>query len=448
MVDTLRKEIVELMQELIQNKCVNPPGDEMKNISTLEKYLDSYGIKTEVFESGPNRGNLFAEIPGKGDRPSLMFGPSHVDVVPVEDESRWKVPPFEGRVQADSIWGRGSTDMLFIVASQAVVFAHLFKDGFKPKGTLKLLFVADEEAGGNYGAGWMVKNHPDKVKVDYLVTEAGGFHIAPQKVVFTSGEKGATWLRLHFEGEEQHGSMPFGAENAIVSMSKGVDRIVKYKPPIDTTLVQDLLRDMGINIVFRTIASQKLLFPLLLRVLSNRNPGMAKFLHALSRMTMSPNLTTGGTKVNVIPGLATLDVDIRTLPGQDEEYVQKHIKKALGPLALDVEIHNVAEKEGGISSFGNASDPKSELVNVMKEVTEEITNEKVNFIPIVMPGATDCRFFRETFGTQAYGYSLIDDSLDMQTLLKMAHGDNERVPLSTIKLTSKAYMELAKRFLT
>ena len=111
-----------------------------------------------------------------------MFGPSHVDVVPVEDESRWQVPPFEGVVKDGCVWGRGALDMLYFVATQTVVFAKLHQEGFKPKGTLKLLIVADEESSGTYGAKWMVQNHPEKVKVDYLITEQGGEPIGKNRI--------------------------------------------------------------------------------------------------------------------------------------------------------------------------------------------------------------------------------------------------------------------------
>jgi acetylornithine deacetylase/succinyl-diaminopimelate desuccinylase-like protein len=201
-------ESTSLMQEMIRNRCVNPPGNEMKSIRTIERFLSSYGVESEVFESASNRGNLLAVIEGTRERPSLMLGPGHVDVVPVENEDEWTVPPFEGRVQDGCIWGRGAIDMLYIVAAQTVVFAHLYSEGFKPKGDLKLLVVSDEEVGGELGANWMVQNHPEKVKVDYLITEAGGEPIGPNRLSYIYGEKGTAWTRMRFKGEERHGQHP------------------------------------------------------------------------------------------------------------------------------------------------------------------------------------------------------------------------------------------------
>jgi acetylornithine deacetylase/succinyl-diaminopimelate desuccinylase-like protein len=443
----MQKEATELISEMIRNRCVNPPGGEIRSIRTISRYLESHGVEHEIFESAQERGNLLAEIPGTGERPSLMFGPSHVDVVPVEDPNLWKVPPFEGITTEGCIWGRGAIDMLFITACQAVVFAHLCEEGFRPRGTLKLLVVADEEAGGHFGAEWMVKNHTEKVKVDYLVTEAGGFPITPGRIAFMFGEKGASWIRLQFKGEEQHGSMPYGTKNAITNMSDAIQRLNTYHPPINTKHIRTFLGELGINPALKFLLTQKRLLPLIIRLMAKRNIAMARLFHSLSSMTMSPNLCNGGTKVNVIPGQAHLDVDIRTLPGQDEEYVYKHLRKALGSKAEEAAI--IPIKEGAVTSYGNASDPGSPLVQVMREVVQDLVKvEKLRMVPMMMPGATDCRFFREAFGTQAYGFSLFDDSLDVQTLMKMGHGDNERVPLATVELTAKAHLELAKRFLS
>ena len=94
MEEKLLNEAVELLQELVRNKCVNPPGDEMKSIKSVEKFLTDKGISCQIFESAPNRGNLIARIKGTGEGKSMMFGPSHVDVVPIEDLDAWEVPPF------------------------------------------------------------------------------------------------------------------------------------------------------------------------------------------------------------------------------------------------------------------------------------------------------------------------------------------------------------------
>ena len=201
------EDIKQLLKDMIRNKCVNPPGNELRSIRTLQEYFSDRGVETQVFESAEGRGNLYARIEGFDPKhPSLTLGPGHVDVVPVEDPSTWRVDPWEGIEQDGFIWGRGSFDMLFIVACQAVVFSGLVQEGFQPKGDLVFLAVSDEEAGGLFGAKWMLDNHPELVKTDFAVTEAGGFPITPSRYVFMVGEKGVNWKRLKFRGEEGHGA--------------------------------------------------------------------------------------------------------------------------------------------------------------------------------------------------------------------------------------------------
>jgi acetylornithine deacetylase/succinyl-diaminopimelate desuccinylase-like protein len=67
---------------------------------------------------------------------------------------------------------------------------------------------------------------------------------------------------------------------------------------------------------------------------------------------------------------------------------------------------------------------------------------------MVSPGATDCRFFRKKWGTHAYGFAIHDGSIDLATLQSMFHGTDERIPIGTLELTAKGYMELVKRFLS
>ena len=441
-------EVTSLMQEMIRNRCVNPPGDEMKSIRTIERYLSSYGVDSEIFESAPDRGNLLAVIKGSGERPSLMLGPGHVDVVPVENEDEWQVPPFDGVIQDECIWGRGSLDMLYIVATQTAVFAHLHSEGFKPKGDLKLLVVADEEVGGELGANWMVQNHPDKVKVDYLVTEAGGDPIGPNLMSYIYGEKGKAWTRMRFKGEERHGSAPFRSKNAVVTMAKAVQLIREYQPPRNTSITKPFLEAMGVGGFTRALMNQPRLLGFMLNRMAKSGKGNAGFIHSLSQMTWSPNVCQGGAKTNTIPGTAHLDIDVRILPGQDEEYVRSHFRKALGPLADEVVIDRLPPDEGGIFTAGSISDANSPLVDVMGSIVKELRGPDFTLVPLVSPGATDCRFFRKAWDTQAYGFAIHDGSIDLATLLSMFHGTDERVPIRTLELTANGYMELAKRFLS
>lgn len=419
----------------------------MKSIRTVEKFLSSYGIESEIFESAPERGNLLAVMEGSKDHPSLMLGPAHVDVVPVENEKDWVVPPFDGTIKDGVIWGRGSLDMLYIVACQTVVFAKLHQEGFKPKGDLKLCIVADEEASGNYGANWLVKNHPEKVKVDYLITEAGGDPIGPTQLTYIYGEKGTAWTRLRFQGEESHGSAPFGLKNAVVKMAKAIQRVSEYQPPRHTSLLKPFIKAMGLGTITRALMGNTRILGFMFSQLAKRSRKDAAFLNTMTQMTISLNVCEGGAKINTVPGQAYVDIDVRPLPSQDEEYVIAQFQKALSDMIDEVTIESVPVDLGGGFNSGNLSDMESPLVKIMESVVRNLRGEEMTLVPMVSPGATDSRFFRRVFGTNAYGFSFHDGSLEIGELMAMFHGTDERVPLGTLELTSKGYMKIVRELL-
>ncbi len=155
-------ETTELLQALIRNECVNDgtpdSGGEIRNAELLQTYLEGAGLDVQRFESLPGRGSIVARIEGTDpDAPTLCLM-GHTDVVPV-NPTGWSHDPFGGELVDGEVWGRGAIDMLNITASMAVAFRHLALSGFRPKGTLIYFGVADEEAGGRWGAEWMVDNH-------------------------------------------------------------------------------------------------------------------------------------------------------------------------------------------------------------------------------------------------------------------------------------------------
>src|SRR2546422_4491890 len=163
-------EVTELLQQLIRNSCVNDgteaSGHESRSAGVLRSYLDGPGLELESYEPAPGRASLVARIEGRRrDAPSLLLM-GHTDVVPANPDG-WQRDPFGGELVDGVVWGRGAVDMLNLTASMAVAFRGLAESGFTPEGTLTYLAVADEEALGTYGAGWMVQNQLDAVKADY-----------------------------------------------------------------------------------------------------------------------------------------------------------------------------------------------------------------------------------------------------------------------------------------
>ena len=169
----------ELLQSMIRNACVNEgteeSGGEVRNAELLAGYLDGVGLDVELFHAAPGRTTLVAKIEGSDpEAPSLCLN-GHTDVVPVNPDG-WTHDPFGGELIDGEIWGRGAVDMLNLTSSMAVTMRHLAATGFRPKGDLLFMAVADEEAGSKYGARWMADHHADLITTDYCLTESGGLH--------------------------------------------------------------------------------------------------------------------------------------------------------------------------------------------------------------------------------------------------------------------------------
>src|SRR5262247_2980509 len=243
----LTSQTVELLQQLIRNQCVNDgsvaSGQEVRTSDALRTYLQGSGLDLGVYEpaAAPGRTSLVARIEGSDPKAPTLCLMGHTDVVPVNPKT-WTRDPFGGELVNGEVWGRGAVDMLNLTASQAVVFKALARRGWKPRGTLVYLACADEEAGGTLGAGHVCKRHWDALRADYLLTENGGTvtaHDGGLSVTVHVGEKGVAWRRIRVKGTPGHGSMPYGADNALIKAAHVVTRLAEYRP---APYVSDLWR--------------------------------------------------------------------------------------------------------------------------------------------------------------------------------------------------------------
>ena len=215
------------------------------------------------------------------------------------------------------MWGRGAIDMLNLTSSMAVAFRHLARSGFRPKGDLIYFGVADEEAGALWGAEWMFDHHPDAIDADYCLTELGGWSTVDdhgqRHVTVNVGEKGLAWRTLRVHGTPGHGSMPFGADNALVKAAEIVQRLAEYRP---TPYISDIWRaQVDVARPARRAAGGAARPDRIDDTLATLPVPIARTCHALTHTTISPNVAHGGQKTNTIPDVVDLEVDIRTVPG-------------------------------------------------------------------------------------------------------------------------------------
>ena len=316
-------EVVELLQQLIRNKCVNDDhvesGNEIRSADVLETYLEGSGLDLQTYDAAPGRRSLVARIEGTDPQAPTLLLMGHTDVVPVNPDG-WDHDPFGGEIVDREVWGRGAVDMLNLTASMAVAVKDLASSGWRPKGTLVYLAVADEEALGDYGAKHLTDHEYDAIRADFVITESGGIPIpspAGVRLPVIVGEKGTYWCRLHVKGTPGHGSQPFRTDNALVKASEVVRRLENYRPAAH-------IHDVWERFILSMGYPDDITLPLLNadsmdELLETLPVGMARQFHACTHTTFAPTMIEGGSKINVIPDRVSLHVDVRTLPGQSDD---------------------------------------------------------------------------------------------------------------------------------
>jgi acetylornithine deacetylase/succinyl-diaminopimelate desuccinylase-like protein len=437
-------EVTDLLQHLIRNACVNDgtveSGHEVRSADLLETYLEGSGVDLQRYDAAPGRTSLVARIEGRDpDAPTLLLM-GHTDVVPVNAD-HWRHDPFGGELIDGEVWGRGAVDMLNLTASMAVATKTLARGGFRPEGTLLYLAVADEEALGSLGADHLLTHDADDVRADYVITESGGIPIpSPNglKLPVIVAEKGSCWALLRITGTAGHGSQPYKTDNALVTAAAVVQRIAAYEP---RTNIHDLWRAFCEGMEYGDDFTLPLLDPDTFHEANDALPlGMARQFHACTHTTFAPTIVHGGSKINTIPDSVDLQIDIRTLPGDGEAEVRAMLADALGDLASKVELVTLADDPSSRSPIDTP------LWDSLARTTQQFYAGSA-IVPFMTVGATDARFFRRQ-GMTSYGFGLFSEHLSFEDYGTMFHGDDERIDVESLQLSTDLWQAVATDLLT
>ena len=442
--DDLTSQTVDLLQAMIRNACVNDgtpeSGQEVRNADLLASYLGGSGLDVQSFEPTPGRTSLVARIEGSDPSAPSLCLMGHTDVVPVSPDG-WSRDPFAGDLVDGEVWGRGAVDMLNLTAAQAVVMRTLADSGFRPRGDLIFFAVADEESGSVHGARWMADNEADAIRADYVLTENGGLHSGTEVAPVISvnvAEKGASWRRLTVRGTPGHGSMPYRSDNALVKAAAVVQRLAEYRPQ---PRFHELWRAQVESMDLPDDARDQLLDEDRVDGFLADVPhvGTAGHLHACTHTTFSPNVGDGPGKTNVIPDRVSIDVDIRTMPGDHTEEVAAHLREALGDLADHVETEVVMDDSASSSRIDT---PLWDALE--RAVTKPFPSARLN--PQFIVGFTDARVYRE-MGAVAYGAGLLSPSISVGEFSRRFHGHDERIDVESLRLTTGMYLDVCRDML-
>ncbi len=438
MIDRLTNETVELLQALIRNQCVNDgtpeSGNEDRSARLLRDELEGTGVDLQTYEPTPGRTSLIARWPGTDPTAPSLCLMGHTDVVPVSPDG-WTNDPFGGELIDGEIWGRGAVDMLNLTSSMAVVFRHLVASGRRFPGDIVYFAVADEEAGGTHGAEVLVRDEWDALDCEFVLTEFGGipfYSPAGMSLLVTTAEKGISWRRLTVKGTPGHGSMPYGTDNALVKAAEVVRRLSAYRPsPQLDELWAARVKAMGLD----DSLARKLLDPGALDdAIAQLPPEIAGNAHACSHTTFSPNVIGGGVKTNVIPDSVTIEVDVRTLPGEDLDEVDAHVRAALGDLYHAVETE-IIKHDPSTSSPTDNKLWETLSASIAKAYPDALV------VPSMVTGGTDARFFRNR-GSIAYGAGLLSKRVDTGEFFRRFHGHDERIDIESLRLTVQLWLDV------
>jgi acetylornithine deacetylase/succinyl-diaminopimelate desuccinylase-like protein len=431
-VATPRQEVTELLQELIRIDTTNPPGNETAAAELLRDYLEDAGVSCELYARIPERANLVARIPGRSGGRKLLFL-SHTDVV-LADASEWSADPFGGELRDGEIWGRGALDMKGQVAAEAVAIATLAREGFEPAGDLIFCATADEEVGAGYGASWLCEAEPDAVRCDYLINEGSGDRVELGGNAFylcSVAEKMSAPFRLRVLGRSGHASMPGIADNALVKAAPMIQALGAYRP--EKTLVPE------VEALLETVSGQRPSSPEdVLELARGVSPLLAEMVEPLLSLTLSPTMASASQKRNVIPAVCDITVDSRLLPGTTIDEQQAIVRGVLGE--GDYELESL-EAHGG-----TRSEIKTPLWDAVSSWVESV-DPGARPAPICVAGFTDSHWFREAFGTVAYGF-FPSRVMPIETAARLIHSADERVPVEDLELGVDFLRHAAKSLLS
>jgi len=425
---------IELLSEFVSIDTINPPGNESRAVDFYAKIFEREGIEYFTGESAPGRGNIWARIKG-GNLPALILL-QHTDVVPASKDY-WETDPMVAEIRDGYLYGRGVIDMKGAGISHLVSFIRLHRENKKLNRDLVFIATADEEAGGLYGAGWMIENHPEVFEgAGYLINEGGSGLKIDTETVFSIEvtQKVPVWLRLIATDEPGHGSSP--------RTTSSVSRIVhalnlvrenpfpaRIIPAVDT-----YLKSLSLNMTgqyaqafadIKTAIKQDDFLP----KLQNFSPSY----HALTRDTCSLTMLKGSQKINVVPPIAEAEVDCRMLPDRSSDEFIQDFKNLVKPAGVEVEL---------VLAFAPAvSSTESELFQHIKSMTASM-HPGSRVAPAVSTGFTDSHFTRE-LGIDSYGFNpIIFDPNDFSGV----HGNNERVKVSSYLQGTEDLHQIVRQF--
>jgi len=429
----VRDETVRHLRRLIQLNTVNPPGNEITVARYLDSTLRSAGIETHLFEPSPGRAAFVARLKGNGSKQPVLLM-AHMDVVGVEAD-QWTVDPFAAVEKDGYIYGRGAIDDKGMLAANLVTMLLLKRNVIDAGGSLQrdvvLVANSDEEAGGEWGMGWLIANKPELIRAEFALNEGGRTRVVngrPLYVAVQNTEKVAHNVRVIASGPGGHASVPLSG-NAISRLARAMAKIAAYQEPVRINPTTRVFFS-ELSKVWPNAAERRAMADVASRderriARGARVLSATPIYNAVLRNGISATLIDGGIRTNVIPTEATANLNIRTLPGQSIDSVVARLRRVVGDKQVSFEVSRDTI-DAPASSF------RSPMFSAIADAVR-LVDSSIAVVPYMSTGATDSARLR-AWGVQTYG--VLPFPLAPEDEERM-HGNDERVPVESLLFGTK-----------
>ncbi|HEX6626927.1 MAG TPA: M20/M25/M40 family metallo-hydrolase [Gemmatimonadaceae bacterium] len=436
--DSLTAETIRTLSSYLRINTTNPPGNELATARFLKGILDRESIETQILDTaelGANRANLYARLRGNGSKKAIALV-HHMDVVPATPAS-WSVDPFSGVIKDGYIWGRGAIDMKGHGIAQLMAMIALKRSGAPLNRDIVFIGNADEEL-GSLGGIIFAQRHADLLRdVEYLITEGSDNVLdSTGKVIYFGvgvSEKRTFWQRLTVNGVPSHGSRPT-PQNPVPKLVAALYKISQWQTPLHVTPgVDKFFRDIS-----RTYPQPQRDWLGNVRV-GLENPRAREWIlsdviwNAVLRNTISLTGLAGSNKTNVIPGVATAEIDIRLLPDQDTTEFRETLKRVIG----DTAVH--------LTHLGNTKPPlESPIDTDLFRAIERAAHDREPSAFVTTPmetAATDRPTYRK-LGITTYGFNPF--KIPRAETQRGMHGNDERLSVENVGYGLRFYYDILR----
>jgi acetylornithine deacetylase/succinyl-diaminopimelate desuccinylase-like protein len=433
---TIHEHPEQILGGLIRFNTTNPPGNERECIAYIAQLLDRADIPYQIQARDPNRPNLIARLKGAGNAPPLLLH-GHVDVVSTAHQS-WRHPPFSGDIIDGCVWGRGALDMKGGLTMMLSAMLRAASEGFRPAGDMVLAALSDEEAGSDFGAGFLVDRYPeyfDGIRCAISEFGANTIYIAGKKFYpIQVAEKQVCWLEARITGPGGHASMPVkgGAMARAADLIRRLDQnpLQPHVTPVVRRMIGTIADALpaGSGMIMR-----RLLNPLwtgtVFRLLGSRAARFSPLLYH----TVNPTIISGGEKINVIPSEIRIQMDGRILPGFSSSQFLEELQRAVGrDVAFDIIRHEPGPGPPDMRMFDF-------LADILRNADPDGTP-----VPMLLPGVTDARHFAR-LGIQTYGFTPMNLPSDFN-FFELIHAANERIPVDALRFGANTLYDVIRRY--